>query len=144
MTVTATPIFPQTLHSTITQFTSTDTSTAKSIFAAGANGSAVNSIVVYTNDTTAINLQLGIYNGSTNFVIGTVNIPAVAGNSNSVPTVDLLRSTQWGGQLYLGFNYDANGNKTLFIPSGYSLYMNCIATMTSAKVTNILVQGGDF
>lgn len=144
MVTTATPIFPQVLDSVITQFTNADTTTAKAIFTPGTNGSVVNSVLVYSNDTAAVNLQLGIYDGSSNFLIGTVTIAAGSGNTGTVPTIDLLRSVQWGSQLYTGFNYDANGNKTLFLPSGYKLYANCLATMTSAKVCNVFVQGGDY
>ena len=142
--VTATPILPQVIDCVITNFTSADTTVAKAIFTPGANGSVINSIIAYTNDTVTVNLQLGIYNGSTNYLITTVNLPIGAGNTNSVPNVDLLRSSQFGGHLYLGLYYDANGNKVLFLPSVYKLYANCLATMSTSKNTNIFVQGGDY
>lgn len=144
MSVTATPIFPQVIDCVITNFTSADTTVAKAVFTAGSNGSKIENILAYTNDTVTVNLQLGIYNGSTNYLIGTVNIPIGAGNTNSVPTVDILRSTQWGGQTYTGFNFDPNGNKYLYLPNGYKLYANCVATMSASKNTNVYVQGGDF
>lgn len=144
MAVTATPIFPQAIRGVITQFTNTDSTTAKSVFAAGSNGSKVENIMVSSSDTTARDLILGIYNGTTNFAIGIVSIPITAGTVDSTFSVDYLRSTQFGGQTYMGFNYDPNGNKYLYLPSGFSLYMNVGVAVTSAKAINIYVQGGDF
>ena len=64
---------------------------------------------------------------------------APAGTVNSAPTVAYLKSAQIPGPAY-----DSNGNPIIDLPSGYRLYGGMGATITTAKVVNVFVSGGNY
>jgi hypothetical protein len=138
MSVTATPIFPQVVNGSITQFANADGTTAKSLYAAGTNGSAIYSILVATNSASAVDAILGIYNGSTNYPIAIVSIPITAGYLDTVPSISYLAQSQ------VPLQVDAFGNPFLSLQSGYSIYMAMGTTLSSPKVMNFYIQAGDF
>ena len=97
---------------------------------AGSNGSRVDSIMCSTNDTTAVNLAFYINDGSTDYYIGNVNLPIGAGYTTvaRVDAISTLAPT-------LGY---------LALAPSYVLKANCVATMTSAKTTDVVAMGGDY
>ncbi len=139
MTVTATPIFPQTIQNYVVQIANADASNSKTIATAGANGSKIETLVVASSDTSARDISFFITISSTNYLLGTVNIPANSGNTNALPSVDILRNPQ-----VPGLAYDANGNKYLYLKNGATLTCTALTTVTSAKLISINAIGGDF
>ena len=124
------PIFEAAVRILGAQFTSTDTTTSKSLGTIGANGTRIDSIMCSTNDTTAVNLAFYLNDGSTDHYIGVVNVPIGSGYTTvvRVEAMAVLSPT-------LGY---------LVVPSGYTLKAGCVATMTSAKTTDVGAMGGDF
>jgi hypothetical protein len=76
---------------------------------------------------------------ATDYLIGTVSIPATSGSVDSVPTVNLLAAANLPG-----FAHDANGNPYLYLASGTVLAMGMLTTITSGKQVQFLAQGGDY
>ncbi len=124
------PIFETVVRVLGIQFTSSDTTTGKSFGTIGSNGTRIDSIMCSTNDTTAVNLAFWINDGSTDHYIGVVNIPAGSGYTSviRIEALTVLAPT---------LSY-------LVIPSGYTLKVGCVATMTSAKTTDVVAMGGDY
>jgi hypothetical protein len=112
------------------QFTSADTTAKKTIFTFDTDGSRIDSIMCSTNDTTAVNLAFYLATGGTDYYIGNVNLPIGAGYT-TVARVDAMTTLA----PLLGY---------LMAPTGATLKVNCVATMTAAKTTDIVPMGGDF
>lgn len=125
--------FTQTLKSPCLALTSASTTALVALYTASANDAVVKSLVVTTNDTTAVNLVIAINNGTSDFVLGTVNIPINSGYTGAIASVDVLGST-----LLPGLPRDINGRSVLPLAAGYILKVGCLATMTAAKTTNVL------
>jgi len=124
------PIFEAAVRDLGIQFTSADTTTKKSLGSIGSNGTRIDSIMVSTNDTTAVNLAFYINDGSTDFYIGVVNVPIGSGYT-TVARVEAIATLA----PILGY---------LVLPTGYTLKAACVATMTAAKTTDVVAMGGDY
>ncbi len=144
MAVTATPIYPQSILSKPTQFTSsTSTSTPTQILAAQTNGAKIETILVASSDTSAHDINLYLNVSSTNYFIGTVNIPITAGTVDTIPAVNLLSALSSSASL-LPLPKDANGNPYLYLDSATSLTAAPAVALTSGKLWNIAVIGGAY
>ncbi|HEX6826397.1 MAG TPA: hypothetical protein VF077_08790 [Nitrospiraceae bacterium] len=115
-------------------FASGDTTTKKTLadYSSAtdyAYGAIVDSIQCCTDDTAAINLAVYRYNGSTDFYIGNINIPAGSGYT-TVAAVEGMRFLS----LDLGYILLPAGTGTAWL-----LRANCVATMTAAKILTITV-----
>jgi hypothetical protein len=124
------PIFELTVTIKGVQFTSADTTTKKNIQTGGANGTRIDVIFCSTDDTTAVNLAFYISDGTTDFYIGNVNVPAGSGYT-TVARVEAMAALS----PVLGY---------LVLPSSYVLKANCVATMTAGKTTDVVAMGGDY
>jgi hypothetical protein len=119
-----------------TTFTSADTTAAKTIWTPDATeGGKLTAIACGTDDTADVNMKVFINDGSTDYLVGVVNVPAGSGQDGSTPTVNLL------DPVMLPF-LDALGQ--LALPGGYSVKAGCLATMTAAKTTTVVAIGVDF
>jgi hypothetical protein len=112
------------------QFTDADTTAKKTIQTGGANGSRVDAIAVSSSDTAAVNLAFYINNGAVDLYIGVVNAPIGSGYTTvvRVEAMTILSPVL----------------RYLVLPSGYILKVACVATMTAAKVVNVVAIGGDY
>lgn len=119
--------------------TSTHTTVSQLIFTSGANDSDVKSIIVTSNDTAAINLQLFITRGGVDYQLGTINIPISAGVGGTVVSVDLLNSAS-----IPGLPIDNVGKRYIPLKTGDTLRVAATVTMTAAKTCNISVFGEDY
>lgn len=122
-----------------TTFTSADTTTAKTVFTAGANDSNVKSIIVTSDDTAAINLRLYLTRSGTDYLLGTVNIPISSGVGGTVVSVDMLNSTS-----IPGLPVDNVGKRYISLKTGETLKAACLATMTAAKTCTVNCLGEDY
>jgi hypothetical protein len=116
-----------------------DTTALKTLFTAGSNDAIVKSINVQSTDTAARVVQLTVNDGSTDFLIGAVNIPLRSGDNGTAATIDLL-----GGTLMPSLPYDANGKRVLLLPAGYILKVNSQATVTADKVITFICMAEDY
>jgi hypothetical protein len=107
-----------------------DTTALKPLFTAGVNDSVVKAINVQSSDTSLRVIQLWVNDGTTDFLIGSVNVPASSGNNGTAATIDLL-----GGTLMPSLPYDANGKRVLPLPAGYILKVNSTSNVALGAVT---------
>ncbi len=112
------------------QFTSADTTTKKTLVTAGSNGSRVDMIACDTNDTTAVNLAFYIGHSGTDYYIGNVSVPIGSGYTTVIRVEAIATLSPVLGYIALG-------------PSD-TLKVNCVATMTAAKTTDVVAMGGDY
>jgi hypothetical protein len=131
--------FTQTLKLSAAVITPTETTTAQTVFTAGTDDSVVKAINVQSTDTAARVLSLFVNNGSSDILIGRVNIPANSGNNGTAATVDLL-----GGTLMPSLPYDANGKRVLPLPAGYILKAGTTTTVTSAQSITVTAMAEDY
>lgn len=127
------PIFSLTPDNGGAQFTSTDTTTLKTIATGQANGTRIDNILCSTNDTTAVDLgfYLQVGGAGTNHYLGNVHLVAGAGYT-TVPAVNALAALP------------LQTLTTIVLASGDLLKAGCAATMTGSKTTDVSVLGGDF
>ncbi len=139
MAVTATPIFPQTITTTAMTIVAADTTTKKTLYTGGVNGSKIEYLYITNTDTNAYTVNIFITIGATDYLIGTINLPLSAGNTTSAPTINLLTNSNLAG-----LNYDINGNRYLMLANGATLKAATTGTVTAAKTITFITQGGDF
>lgn len=130
MAANTSPIFEKAPKVIAAQFTISDTTTPKSLGTIGSEGMRIDSIMCSTNDTTAVNLSFYLNNGATDFYIGVVNVPIGSGYT-TVARVEALNTLAPA----LGY---------LVVPAGWTIKAGCVATMTTAKVTDVVAMGGDY
>lgn len=116
-----------------------DTTTLKTLFTAGSNDSVVKAINVQSTDTAAKIVNLYVNDGTTDFLIGAVNIPLNSGNTGAVAAIDLL-----GGTLMPSLPYDANGKRILPLPAGDSLKVSVQATVTASREITVICMAEDY
>jgi len=131
--------FTQTLKLSAAVITPTETTTAQTVFTAGAEDAVLKAINVASTDTAARVLSLFVNDGSNDILIGRVNIPANSGNNGTAATVDLL-----GGTLMPSLPYDSNGKRILPLPAGYILKAGTTTTVTSAQSITVTAIAEDY
>lgn len=136
--VTATPVFPQAIRLGIGQITNADTTTLKTLFTAGSNGSLVQAIGCSSTDTSNRDLVFYITRSATDYQIATIQAPLSAGNTNAIAAIDVLRHAMWPWPMY-----DMAGNRQLRLMSGDVLKVASTATITSAKLITCFADGQD-
>ena len=113
--------------------TSSDTTAWKTVFTASADDANLKVLSCVSDDTSAVNLRVGIDIGGTVFQIATVNIPIAAGTNGVAPAVDLLNSISMP---FLAV--DLAGKRILQLQAGNLLKVAALATMTSAKTLTVV------
>lgn len=112
------------------QIVNADAQAQKTIYTAGANGSKLTSLLAVSTDTSSRDVQISITNGGTSYPIGTVTIPAGAGNTGGVAAQNIL-----GG--LVGLAVDSDGNFYIHLQSGDTLTASALATVTTAKTITV-------
>lgn len=136
MTANTAPIFVISSNCKGQTFTSADTTAKKDLWIPGSNGGLLRALSFVTDDTAAVNMDLWVYDGSTAFAIGTINIPIGSGTTTSSNAINGLNTTSLKAILA--------PDGSLFLPTGFKLQGSCRATMTAAKTTTTFAQGGDY
>ena len=109
-----------------------DGTTEQTLVTADTDGAIVQSITVTSDDTNAVDLQVFINDGTTSHLVGTVNIPTLAGTDGIEPNVNLLKSIN-------GLQEDGS----LILEASFTLRVAALVTVTSAKAVTLVSQGGD-
>ena len=135
----STPIFPQTVRATVAQILPADTSTLKTLYTAATNGSKIESIRISSTDGTARDIQLYVTVSGTDYLLGTVSVPANSGNTNALATVDMLNSSNMNMM-----NTDINGNRYLYLETGFVLKAKTTSTVSASKAVQFFINGGDY
>ena len=139
MALTATPVFVQTPKVTRTTFAAADTTTAKTIATAGANGSKVVAIQVCSDDTSARVIQFGITRSATFILLGSINLPTLSGTDGAAPAINGFNPSYMPG-----LPVDSDGERYIFMESGDTLQAKMVTTITAAKTVSVTVVQGDF
>lgn len=133
MAVTATPIYPQSFNVEPVTFVNSDGTTSKQLLTAQANGVKIFGIFVTNTDASAAYaVQLFSHPVSTDFLLGTINVPLSSGNTIAAPTINLLNTTSWV------LPKDSNGNPFLYWPNG-AIYVAPTTTVASGKTLTIII-----
>lgn len=120
-------------------FVNADSFTPKLCFTAGADDSDVKAIIVTSNDTAAMNIQLWIVRGGVDYLLGTINIPTLSGTNGTVVSVDLINAVG-----IPGLPVDSAGKRYLPLKSGDTLKTNPLVAVTAAKTVWVSVLGQDY
>jgi hypothetical protein len=112
------------------QFAAADTTTKKTIQTAGTNGTRLDAISLSTNDTADVNLAFYVTISSVDYYLGVVHVPTGSGYAG-VPRVEAMAVLA----PVLGY---------LALPASAILKAACVATMTAAKVMDVVALGGDY
>jgi uncharacterized membrane protein len=111
-------------------FALADTTTKKTIQTGGTNGTRIDEILVSTSDTADVNLAFYINDGATDFYIGNLLIYAGSGYTTEPRTEAMATLCPTLGYLVLPYNN--------------ILKANCVASMTTGKITTVVAIGGDY
>jgi hypothetical protein len=140
MAFTNTPGYPVSFLNGFAALTNSTGQTNTQIAAAGTNGSRITGLNVQSTDTSARDMVLGVYDGTTYHDQWIISIPATAGSVDTVPTV-----TPLSGQSQLpGIPLDPYGNHYIDLAPGNSLYCRMPVSITSTKQINVFAMGGNF
>ncbi len=124
------PIFEKAPAAAGLQFAAADTTTKKTLVTGGTDGTRVDAMNVSSTDTAAVVLNVYVTVSGTDYFRGSVSIAAATGTAGAA-TIDLIPT------LAATLGYIGLGN-------GHVLKIACNATMTAAKVLDIVAQYGDY
>lgn len=119
----------------------TSPSNTKLLSTAGADDSVIKSLIVSSDDTSA---RLAVFyispdGGTTKYWIGSVSIPATAGQTGTLANVDIL-----GSAYLLGMCLDQSGKPVLPLQATYRLYVGLQVAVTSGKFVNFATVREDY
>ena len=129
------PIFGATPNVVAAQFTNSSGTTAQTLNTAGAYGTKVTSLACTSDYTSAVAFDLLMYNGNSDYHMGTVMVSPYAGFNGTTPATNLL------DMVYLQW-LDATGE--MLLPSGYSLKAKLQNTLGSGYEVNVISFGVDY
>lgn len=132
MAANTSPIFALTAQVEHITFVNADSTTPKTIFTAGAEGSVLKHINVVSDDTSTVNMQVFIDDGAS-FILGTVPVVTLSGTDGTNPAVDLMNSSLIPGS--------ADG---IFVPNGQTIDVAPLAAVTAAKTVTLVAIGIDY
>lgn len=136
MAANTSPIFVLTPNNKGQTWTHADSAaTTKDVFVAGTNGSRLAAVEATSSDTSAIDVQLFYFDGSTAFLIGTVTVAIGAGNTGTVAAQNLLLLSNLPG---------LNSDGSLFLKTGEKLQASNVTQVTSAKTLTLAAFGADY
>jgi hypothetical protein len=104
----------------------------------GANGSKLVGLIATNSDTNPYSVQVKVTNGS-DYLLGTITVPASAGNLAGTPAVNLLNPAT-----IVGLPIDSDGNPFLFLISGDTLTVASLTQVTSGQTINVTAIYSDF
>ena len=139
MAVTNTPSFPQLPKNGKAQIVNGNGVIAQNVYVGGVNGSKIVSCLCVNTDTSPHTVQLAITRSGVNYLLGTVNVGASAGNQANLAPVELLRS------LPGDFPLDSDGNPYIFLNDNNE-FLTVAVTSPMAVATSLfcVAIGADF
>lgn len=135
MAANTSPIFVETANVAEVTFVNADGTTPKDLVSAGADGTKVFSINCTSSDTATVDMEVYLHDGTTAYLLGTVDVPTNTGIDGATASIDLLSSSLIAG-------VDADGE--LFIPSGYKLQVAPKAAVTSTYTVTVVCFAGNY
>jgi len=129
------PIYPGTIKNAALDIEPGDTTSLQTLVTAGSNGSRINSISVISDDTSDVVLAIWYNDLTTDFLLGSVNIPTLSGTDGSAPAVSLLNSTDLP---FLGEDL------ALYLEGSDIIKIAALTTVTTAKKITLVAHYGDY
>jgi hypothetical protein len=114
---------------------------AKVVYTAGAYGGNVESLMISTNDTVAVNVFVYAMDGATVHPIGIVNVPASSGNLGTVTSVDAINGT---GICLNGLPMNQVYRKYIPLRANMTLKVSVLAAMSGNKILWAKSTGMDY
>ena len=139
MAGTSNPIFPQSMVNAVAQIANSDAQALKTLVNGGTNGTKIESITVTSTDTVARDIIVWATISAVSYQLARIQIPVSSGNTNSAPSVDLLKQSQWAS-----LAYDAFGNKYLYVANGTTISISAPVSVTSGTTIQAFAQGGNY
>src|SRR5437868_186174 len=121
--------FPITPKAGVVQINNGNGTTAQTLMTGGSTGTKIVGLNLANTDTAAKIAQIFLVRSSTSYLIGSVSVPAGAGNDGSTAAVNALSSA-----MVPGLPVDNDGNRYLFLQSGDTLTVGVTVAMTSGKL----------
>jgi hypothetical protein len=110
---------------------------AKICYTAGAYGGIVESLMVSTNDTAAVNVLVYALDGATVHPLGICNVPINSGNLATAANVDVINALQ-------GLPINSVFKKYIPLRANMTLKVAVLAAMTANKILVAKTTGVDF
>jgi hypothetical protein len=142
-----TPNFPGAPRLGIVTIVPADTTNNKALFAAGSSGSKVVSVTIQSSDSANRDVRLSILRGGVTFPLTQLNVPLNSGNTNAVPPVAALQTSQSGGTPSSPTGIlpiDQDGQVYILLNSGDVLQINAPVAVTAATQITAFALGCDF
>jgi len=139
MALNSDPFFPASIKSTGVKIQPADTTTLKTLWTAGANGSKIVAVGTSSDDSATEDLQLWFNNGTIDILLGTKTIPITAGFITGTPAFNWFDGIQipW-------LPIDKDGQRYLILPAAGLLKIGAKVTVTTAKTLYTTAIGSDF
>lgn len=128
-------MYPETIKNVALDIENADGTTSQTLLTAGANGARITSIGVVSDDTAAVVLNIFYNDGSTDFLLGSVTVPTLAGTDGSTPAVSILNITD------LPFLCE---DLSFFLEGSDLIKVASQAAVTTAKKVTVIAQYGDY
>ena len=122
----------QTLKTAAVTVVPADTTGWKTVYTAGADDAVLKGLLAVSDDTSAVNLRIGLDIGSTVYQIGCVRLPAAAGTDGSANAIDLLNAVS-----IPGLPLDRDFKRIFPLEAGTILKVAALATVTSGKTVTV-------
>lgn len=126
------PVLPQSVRTLPVTLVNGDGTTAKTLFTADGTLNRIEALNVTSDDTSNRVLQVLLTVGATDYLLGSVTIPTLAGTDGVVAAVNVLASS-----LFQGAITDAYGNRVLPLDTGVVVKVKAPVAITSAKTMTI-------
>lgn len=134
------PVFPQTPKTGLASINNAAASTPQTIYTGGANGTKLVALTAGSTDTSARDVQVSLVRSGVSYILGTATIPAGAGNSGTVPAVDLFNAG-----IMPGLPRDSDGMHYVFLKdNSEAISVTALTTVTAAKLIYFTTHGADF
>lgn len=135
----STPVFAATPKITPAAFTNADAAnTKKTIATAGSAGMKVVSVHATSTDTSARVAQLWLTRSATSYLLGSISVPAGAGNDGATAVADLM-----GYGVFGAFPVDSDGQHYVFLENGDTLQASFTTQVTAAKEIDVVSIAGN-
>lgn len=142
MSVVATPALPQTPKSSKVQVVNGSGTSPVTVYTGGSAGpgTKVTAVIAASTDTASRDVQIGTTRSGTFYLLGTITVPANAGNVAGTPAVNLLDPN-----VVVGLPVDNDGQVYVFLTDATDLLqVQALVTVTSGKAISVTAIGADF
>lgn len=122
-----------------TDFENADGTTKADIFTAGTEGSIIRSIAITSDDSAAMAVLFYFQDGTNEFCIGRVEVPAGAGTDGTTKAINVLNTDDFPWT-----KYDNAKNRIIMLANGEKLQAAMVAEVTAEKKVVVAAFGEDF